>query len=217
MKTKILNFFFLFIIIPALLLAKRRDDELLAYAQGIIESLTGNANFPTTTPTLADLQDAVDDYSEKLAKAFNGTKADTNAKNDSRIALERLLTALALDVVRQSADDLTKYLTSGFSAKRPATPAGVLPMPQNFTMKAGDNEGEMNVSCQKVENNHGYEFWLGTDPVNPDEWTLKLSSSSSKAVATALTSGTKYYGRCRAIGSRGLLGDWSDITSKRCS
>lgn len=215
MKTK--NLSFLFIIIPALLLAKKRDDELLTYAESIMESLTGNANFPTTTPPLGDVQDAVDDYSGKLSKSFDGTKADTNAKVESRVTLERLLTALAVDVVRQSAGDLTKYLTSGFSAKRPATPSGVLPMPQSFRLKAGENEGEINLSCRKVGNNHGYEFWLGTDPVNPDEWTLKRSSSSSKAVVMGLVSGTKYYGRCRAIGSRGRFGDWSDISSKRCA
>ena len=202
------------IIIPKLELRKKTDSEFDEYVLDKIQKVP--VNFPVTDPTIADVTLKHTDYHKAVVKAIDGTKADTDDKNTQRRELGIMTTNLANDCARRSNGDTTMFLTTGFAVKSPGSPTGILPAPQNFRFLAGDNEGEMKTDWKRVPKAKSYEVRLGTDAANPDSWIIIKIVSGSKVLYTGLESGIKYYGRVRAIGSRGLNGGWSDISSKRC-
>lgn len=202
------------IIIPKLELRKKSDSELDEYTLDKIGKVP--TGFPVTDPTILDVTAKHTAYHDAIVKATDGTKADTDDKNTLRRQLSIMLTNLAYDCARRSNGNTTKFLTTGFAMKAKGSPIGILPAPLDFSLQAGANEGEMDTKWKKVDKADKYQVRIGLDPENPDSWIIEAIVSPSKAHFTGLESGKKYYGRVRAIGSKGLYGNWSDISSKRC-
>ncbi|MFI5219249.1 MAG: hypothetical protein ACHQNT_07140 [Bacteroidia bacterium] len=202
------------IIIPKLELKKKSDSEFDEYVLDKIGKVP--VNFPVTDPTIANVTTKHTAYHDAVVKAIDGTKADTDDKNTLRRELSIMTTNLANDCARRSDGDTAKFLSTGFAMKSQGSPVGILPAPQDFVLKAGDNEREMDTNWKKVDKADKYQVRLGIDPENPDSWMIEAIVSPSKAHFTGLESGKKYYARVRAIGSKGLYGNWSDISSKRC-
>jgi hypothetical protein len=56
---------------------KFSDTELDNFAQSVVDSLTGNATFPSPPVTPANLQTAKDDFTDKMSAAQSGGPAAT--------------------------------------------------------------------------------------------------------------------------------------------
>jgi len=67
------------------------DANLLTRSTGIVAAMTGNTDLPTPLPTLAVVQDCIDDYAAALNKAQGGSVYDRAAKNAKRKELIALL------------------------------------------------------------------------------------------------------------------------------
>ena len=74
---------------------KNSNADLLTACDAITASLTGNKNYSTPVPALADVQTARDAFAAAMAAAAGGGVALTSAKNDRRDELAALLRALA--------------------------------------------------------------------------------------------------------------------------
>lgn len=133
------------IIIPKLKLGRQTDSQLNAYAEEKYDKLNGNAAFAGVSPSAADVEARRVDFSAKMAKANDGTKADTEAKNQVRRALEEMLTLQALDCARIAAGDLAVFLTSGYEAKDvKGAPVGELGTTDEIVFRNyGKNAGEL--------------------------------------------------------------------------
>src|ERR1019366_6789271 len=82
-----------------------KDAELNQKANHILQCMTGNPHFVTTTPKLADIETAINNYGDALGKVIDGTKQDTVLKNQARNTLEILLAQLGLYVQLNNNDD----------------------------------------------------------------------------------------------------------------
>src|SRR5476651_1167770 len=90
------------------------DPDLDNFLQTIINSITGNASYPSPPVTIVALQAARDDFTAKISAAQVGGPADTAAKNAQRQVVLGMLNQLVLFVQLKCNGDLTVLLTSGF-------------------------------------------------------------------------------------------------------
>jgi hypothetical protein len=88
---------------------------------------------------------------------------------------------------------------------------------ENFRIGFTKYEGELKAACNKVRNATTYEFQFTADSTKAvKDWELVITSTKTKVLFTGLQSGTRYFGKTRAIGARGKISDWSDQADKIC-
>jgi hypothetical protein len=191
-------------------------SEKLQFARQIVTAMTGNATFPTPDPALATVTSASDAL-ETAYNAANVAKQDATAKSstqdDSESALDTVLMKLANYVENASDSDETKILSAGMSVRAKPTPIGAIAMPSSLTATAGDKEGEIDLSWDRVTGAKSYVVDMCPEPITPANWKQVTISTKSGYTVTGLTSGMKYWFRVCGIGSAGQ-GPWSDPATK---
>ena len=179
----------------------------------IIASLTGNADFPATTPSLADFTLIKNTYSSNLIAASNGDRAAIAMKNQDKDSLLGAMRMLAINLEGLSQGNQAKLAGTGFDLA--ATGDNVPPMgaPTGFKLTDGLNAGELKSSVKGVYQAmmYSHEYTL----LPPDEntnWTTWVTTTVSYTFS-GLPSGTRVYGRVAAIGRKDQLA-YSDILSR---
>ncbi len=201
--------------IPRLLLdyARYSDAALALKAANIKASLTGNANFPTTTPSLADFGLLQTDFEQALSKTVMGDRVLIAAKNQSRLTLIQALRQLALDIDAQANGDKGKLLSSGLDLAATGDSVSQLKSPTDFKVLDGLNAGEIKFSCKRDDAAVSYSFeYTDEIPTENTKWTAKVSSSR-ECVVKGLRSGIRIYGRVTANGRRGQAAS-SEVLSR---
>ena len=174
--------------------------------------MTGNAEYPLPTPSLASVQTSLTGFQNALADAKDGGTAKTAQKNAVREVLVDKLRSLASYVQQECGGDLAALLSSGFDAGKAPTPAGVLPAPQQVTLTQGELSGSLNLRGRPVANAGSYEAQKTTDIAKANSWEPVGQFTAARMTLEDLTPGTTYWGRLRAIGSAGP-GAWSEPVS----
>ena len=178
-----------------------KDTDLNQKAQHIVDSLTGNAHFPTPIPTLADVQTSITAYAAALAKAIDGSKQDTVLKNQARDMVETLLGKLALYVQLNSNDDPAIMLSSGFDISKPHAPIGVLPKPDGFYVLAGEEKGSIDLGLTAIAGAVSYQYEYTDAPVTAtSNWTVTVNTAAAVTIHH-LQSGKEYAFRVAGVGS----------------
>lgn len=188
------------------------DSGLEVKAQLIISSLTGNANFPTPTPTLAALQTALDAFSEALVKAGTGNRVDIAIKNEAREVLIDLMRSLCTYVNFTANGERSILLSSGFSISKEREPV-IITKPQNLKVENGLSSGELLVSVSSVKGASAYLHEYTTDATLAPAGWVSNATTTSKALLNNLQPGTMYYCRVGAVGANGQL-VYSDAVSR---
>lgn len=223
-------------IIPRLFLSLMSYEAFDEYVKLIITMLTGNVNFPMTTPPLPMVQAKSDAYHAivLLCKDGNGNKVQRQQRKQQREELHIMITDLAYDVAASSFGDLAIYLTSGFDYRRPRVPAGDLTAPANNRLAYSLHSGELINRHNKVQGAILYAIMVGITAIPDNDsviaamaagptpgpspgqnWWLAGVSSSTTFTITGLNPGTMYYTRCIAIGRGGSkVGPWSSVVGK---
>lgn len=201
---------------PKLELKKKTDPELENFAQGIVAAMTGNANFPTPTPTLASVTAAIDAYSATLQTITARQAALREAftqKDQSRAALEQTLTYLANYVEIAAQGDEAKIESAAMGVRAPATPIGIPAMVMNLAPSAGDFPGTVDLTWDPTTGANSYEVQckLHQDTAS---WSTYKIVTASRITVDGLTPGDLYAFQVRAVGAAGP-GPWSDEAVKR--
>ena len=184
------------------------DPQLITDTSTIVQALTGNAIYPTPTPSLAALGTALTTFTHALSAAAEGGVPLTLAKNDARAALVALLRELASYVQLTCNGDMTKLLTSGFSAQKAArTPVGILPAP-TVTVKLGGRSGDLAAKLAPLAGAAIYN-WRVTTASSPAAPVLTAQTTAASNTFSGLTPGVVYQVSANAVGSAGAS-DWSD-------
>ena len=167
------------------------DDEFNTFAQHIIDSITGNKNYLTPTPTLAAITTARTEFNTALAAMRNGGKGNTVVKNQKRATLEELLGALSLYIQMNCKNDMGILLSSGFNARKESDPVGILLKPENFKVQIGPNSGSIKLSVNKITGANAYIYkWALTPITEQTAWETEVSSST--VTIKNLTLGKEY-------------------------
>ena len=190
--------------------------EKVARARQMVTALTGNADFASPQPPLAEVTTTIDGletaYSDTLA-ARQEAKEKTSAQNQKEEEFDRVISRLASYVESASGGNETKIKSVGLDVRAPATSAQGLDLPASLAATAGDHEGEIDLQWDKVARARSYVIEMSADPPTNSSWQHKTVSTKSRATIEGLTSGTKYWFRVAAVGSNGQSG-WSDPATK---
>ena len=182
-----------------------REDELDNKADFIIASLTGNAAFPTTTPTLAVVTTSLTAFSDALAMDGSGRTAAVAA---ARADLETKLGQLAGNLELTAGVTDAQLATTGFEMRKPRTTTDApVDAPQNVRVKSTGMNGQVQVLCAPVDRARSYQVQKTLDPTN---WTDVGTFGSTRGITiSGLERGKDIWVRVRAVGGNGP-GAWSD-------
>ena len=210
--------------LPKTRMAKIRRDwsrlnraERVTFAQTVSTALTGNVPFAALNPTTAQL-DALRTASASAEQAIKD--ADVNmgilrmtatTANDALMAgIERV--ALSAEGIGHGAEALLS--TTGFNLVTATGPGPSVDMTQviNFSLTAGDFDGQVDGHCDPVTAARGYNVQICYDTAGP-AWLDQADTPNTQFSIKNLTSGRRVWGRMRAFGTKGP-GPWSDPATK---
>lgn len=183
--------------------------------------IDGIENNPTIVsepkPTLAELKPAqtkskasikkVEDLEVELAAA----RAEMHADID---AVAGLIEQEVSAVESATGGDKAKILTIGYDVQdgESSGPREV-GKPERFTVTAGDDDGELDVSCDRDRAAKTYEVETTETPNDSASWRKHTPSTKSACTIDGLPTGKRVHVRMRGIGGAGP-GPWSDVISK---
>jgi hypothetical protein len=176
------------------------DSDFLTKSEFIATSMTGNANFPTPLPALADVNDTVSSYAAALNAAEGLGRVQVAEKNSIRQELEAMLLQLGLYVMSVANGDAAMLTSSGFTLSKQPGPS-YLTNPGNVTLSNGITSGELKDAVSTVAGARIYYHEItDTAPTEQTVW-VRNQSSKAKFVFTGLTPGKQYWVRVAAVGS----------------
>jgi hypothetical protein len=174
----------------------------------IIQQLTGNAAFPTTTPTLASVGTALDAYRKAVeSKGPGRTEAVRKARGD----LELILGQLAVNLESKANVTDAELATTGFDMRKPRSLTDALvEAPQNLRLKSTGVSGEIQIMCEPVDRAKAYQVQKSLDPEPNTGWTDAGTFASTRGMSLgSLDRAKDIWIRVRALGPNGS-GPWSD-------
>ena len=181
--------------------------QKITVARNIVTMLTGNTDFPTPDPPLADLTTASDEAqtaNQESIQAKADSKTKTAVKREKEDALDNVLRKMANYVQNKSDGNEAKIEGAGFQVKADTGPVGELPPPEDFSVTYGDEAGELDMHWDVVSGARSYVVQKNeTDPVNESAWSDIDNPTKSKYTVNGLTSGNRYWFRVLAVGSAG--------------
>ena len=192
--------------------------EKTAKARQIISSLTGNPDFTTPHPPLAQVTaaaDALDDAFADVQTAKQTVLTKSSILRERGDVLDGQLRQLASYIESISGDDESKILSAGVNVKSVASSSIATPFtaPTGLSAAEGDHDGEIDLNWDKARNAKSYVVERSVDPPTATSWTYETVSSKSSTTVIGLTSGTRYWFRVAAVVAGGQTG-WSDPSTK---
>jgi hypothetical protein len=193
--------------------------EKLARAQQIVAALTGNPNFASPHPPLAQVTTVIDELeaaSRAAQAARQEAKARTAAQNAKDEALDQTLTQLVAYVESVAGSDEELIMSAGLDVRAAHGPAHTAPNTSasiSLTATAGDHDGEIDLSWDTVRGARSYVVERSPDPPSESTWTHSGVSTRSRTTVEGLNSGTRYWFRVAAVTSSGQTA-WSNPVVK---
>ena len=178
-------------------------------AQAIVAALTGNANFPTPTPTLATVNGSILAYQAALAMPDGQPRDAQVAATLATLSKELEQLARNLELTPNVTDAM--LATSGFEMRKtPTFTTEPVTAPGNMRLKQTGVSGVVQVMCDAVNRAQAYELQYTLDP-NAGPWTDGGTFASTRGIGiTGLTRGKDYWARIRAVGPNGAAA-WKAI------
>lgn len=198
--------------------SKMNRAERITFAQTVSTALTGNAAFAALNPTAAQFA-ALRAASAAAEQAVKDAEVDMTAlRVTAATANDALMTGL--ENVALSAEGISHgaegpLSTTGFHLVIPGSPAPSVDMTQpiNFSLTAGDFEGQVDGHCDPVTAARGYNVQICYDMTGTPVWLDQADTPNTQFSIKDLTSGRRVWGRMRAFGTKGP-GPWSDPANK---
>ena len=200
-------------------LSRKTVPEKLQMGLTHIASMTGNTTYPAASrvPTDAQVQTAQDDLqaaSQDVDTAEMAWKQKIQVRDQKESAWDTVITARASFCEAVTPTDLAALQSTGLPLRTSPTPVGSLPPPGDLRAAGTDKEGEIELRCKTVSGASSYEWECKVHDNPTAPWTAIKSSTAAKILVPALTPGTLYGFRVRAVGSAGP-GAWSDEATER--
>jgi hypothetical protein len=190
-------------------LNKNSDADLAVNAGTVLTAMADNVGiYVSPKPSLADVQTALDNFTEGKAAMVDGGQPTTLAKNNFRRVLVVLLRQLAAYVTVACDGKMENLILSGFPPqKQGRTAVGTLPRPQRLTVKHGAQLGELAARISPVFGASIYNYRL--TPNTPGAVPVIEQDTASSHTFSGLVAGVKYTIEVSASGAAGQS-DWSD-------
>jgi Fibronectin type III domain len=187
----------------------------------VFTEIYNNTNFnvpqaPAPPVDHATLKSANDALAAALAAAVDGGKKAIAQKQAQKEVVVKLLTQLAHHVEANCKDDMTIFLSSGFTA---ASSSKTKTPPVSDSIRSidpGPNSGQMQIVLMKYPGAVSYEVRWSPVPAGgvPNAWTNQpIANLRPASTISGLTPATTYVFQARAVTKAGYS-DWSDSVTR---
>ncbi len=191
-------------------------EALKNMAASIKAGLTGNASFPTPSPTTTEIQTAIDVVTtqEAVLKTAEDEVTEQRGVLQQKVeALENVVRAVGAncqDKVKTDPEATArmKLLSANLPLKAEGAPVEEVARPQNFHVSQGDHSGEVDGGCNKAKNAKMYRVRCGATANGP--WETKYEGTRSSFTIKQLPVGECFM-QMAAFGTNGGWSEWSDI------
>lgn len=192
------------------------NSQKLIKAEAVVAASTDNPHFPAPQPKLTALSAAR--YNANLRTAGVGAaRAALDAAEQAETAafaeVDTAYGAWGDEVQSESGGDAGIIASAGFDVASTDRAPIIMTAPDELSVTAGDEAGEVDISCDPVRGARTYEVQGTTDLTGATGWQTVAIRSKSRISVKNLISGTNYAFRIRAIGA-GDPGPWSIIVQK---
>jgi hypothetical protein len=192
--------------------------EKVARARQIVTALTGNADFASPQPALADVTasiNALETAYNEAQVARQEAKAKTSAQGQKEEEVGHILSQLASYIDSASGGDETKIKNAGLDVRSTsgASVSGGSTAPAALEATASDYDGQIDLRWERVEKAKSYLIERSPDPPTGTSWSPAAVVTKARASVSGLTSGTKYWFRVAAVNTGGQSA-WSDPATK---
>lgn len=192
---------------------RQPNPYLLVRSRFIQGNMTGNTNFPTPSPSLADLNATINSFDAAVQVAESGDRQAIAVRNQIRATLINQLHLLANYVLFTSAGNEVVAQSSGFTAGKQPEPRPAMTAPQGLLLSNGVNKGELQFSFTKVNGASAYAHEITESPVTGQSQWKAVMNTRRKNVFAGLESGREYNCRVAAIGAKQQV-VYSDVVSR---
>jgi len=179
---------------------RHRDGDLVNIGYRVLDKMTNNTDYPTPTPTLAVVQQTLQDYHTAYNKAVvGGDHALASAKNDKRAVFEGQLSQLAGYVNTIANGDKTKLLNSGFPLVRKRNQSQQLSGIDKLDVDI-NTPMQATTRIKKITGAKSYVHQYTTDTVSNDAKWISKTTTEPSCTLTNLQTGVKYMFCVIAVG-----------------
>ncbi len=175
----------------------------------LVTSCTGNANFTTPNPPLADITTASNAAELAFNNAQNGGDSERAILAEKELALDIIISAFASYVDSIAMGSETIILSSGFEASKDPEPGGQPEQVTDLRAEMTKKKGEIKTRFKRVKRAVAYLVEISDTPDDAG-FKLKVIVTATRYLVTGLNSLRSYWFRVRAVGRGGLLGPYSD-------
>jgi len=188
-----------------------RPTDKVAKALLLDMKMTGNANFPTPSPTLAELLAGRGSLEVAIAEAMGGDHEKVFLRNKAEAELDKLIVRLAMYVSQVANGDAAIILSSGFELRKEGDPIGPLPAPSDLRGSTGELPGTTHLRWKPVHGAYYYQVYMSTtDPNDGASWVLVGMTSKASFDGTELEPATHVWYRVECLGAAGYVSSVSD-------
>lgn len=178
-------------------------QSLSTKAQNLVDDMTGNANFATPEPALADITAKQVELDNWINKSSFGDERAINTRKTVYAELQKMLRTLAQYVSMTAKGDGNVILSSGFELRKNGAPTPPLTRPVDLSVTRTAYEGRVKLDWKTVKGTKSYIVMMTTE--NPESetavWTAAATTTKSKLEVSDLTFGNYYYFRVKAVGA----------------
>ena len=191
-------------------------NDLASLVDDVVNGMDGNPAFPTPPVTTANLVTLNTALRAAITAAATGGPQQTAAKNKTYATVTDALRKNASYVEIQANNDLETLLSSGFNVM--STNRAQAPLDQPVIM-AIENAGstQLLIRVQTVLNGRAYQVQINTANGAGTWLEAGIYTQARRITLMALTPGTMYYIRVRAIGGSTGYSDWSVPANLICT
>ena len=202
-------------------LSRKNPSQLITLGEIVVLKLAPLAPEPPPIPNMAtkaaglDVKTAAAKAAEDEYQAGKITVANLKQIRDQKADELRLEhTSVAKAVESECKGDPVMLSASGYPLAASTAATGEAPgQIKNFSLTAGDHDGQVDAAFDPDSFSNSYEVQIATvDPV-AGPWATKATPTASNCSITGQTSGQRVWGRARGIGPNGT-GPWSDPATK---
>jgi hypothetical protein len=192
----------------ALGLSHATPPQQIVNAKHYVQSMTGNADFPSPSPTLATVSAQVAALEAAYDLSLTRARGTVGAMHVQLQTLNNLLKALAAYVENIANADPANAskIIAGAGMNEHKAPVKA---PKTFTVRNGKVKGEVILNSKAVVRGT-YIYEMTTDPNTASSWQAIFTGNTVRFVKTGLISATHYYFRVAVI-LKGVQGDWSPV------
>jgi hypothetical protein len=193
-----------------LALGRKTVLQKIELGRKLVIDCTGNANFTTPHPALADITSACDAAETAYTNAQGGGVEQTAILHEKELALDIVLVAFASYVDNIAKGVETIILSSGFEASKDPEPSGEPAQVTGLEAKSTLNKGEIKLRWKRVPRVRASLVFISQDPDDDGSFRQVAVTTATRYVATGLESLKDFWFRVQAVGSGGRLGPLSD-------